>query len=404
MSTEKMFINPDQNAMDSKKSTLRKQEYLLSNLKYNLIGELRKHGAIKISVDGFEKKDDTYKVKAKFILDTYKQGEFTFKANNFGNYLIKGFDLSIDNATPVVAELVVPVQIEPEHMVFDLSLIQAKQVGKNEFEVIYPTIGTLGIMSNANLDIETVKKLCAMAGEAYGIKPDFANEFKVTIVSNDDLPIGDSPDKMFEAQKDIKSYVKSNTNDKEKNQFVTLRNNFVKSIELKAQNIVKQSQTSYSKGSPKIISVESVLEYINNKFDGSIIVKAQIGNDLIHYSLPVVKNNICVKGNIETYKLKREDFINDLNKKINEQIKSSYEVDLQIAQANEIQMQKEAKDIQEKILGYKVSDVQKSFKVNKEFLREGVQTGEEVNLNGNIYKVEFEEGGCVANLVLVPAK
>jgi hypothetical protein len=398
MTIEKTFSNPDQAALDAIKSTDRKNQVLLSNIKYSLIGELRKIGAAKISVDSFEKIDDTYKIKAKFLLKGMKQGEFLFKSvGNMCNYAIRGFDLSIDNATPVEAEYVAPIEMPSERMTFDLSLIQSKDVGDDKCEVIYPTVGVMAVISKVNLDLDTVKKLCTMASEFYGIKSEFVNELKITAVSEEQVFDVNSADKVFEAQREIKSFTKSNTERNENNQFVTLRENFLKSIEAKAANIVKQSKTSYKTGTPKILSVESTMEYIDNKFDGTLIVKAQIGKDIITYGIPVVKNNIFVKGNIDTYKIKREDFVNELDIKLNESIKANLNQEMELMK---IEAEKDEKDVADKILGFKVSDVQKVIKVDKNWLPEGFEVGQILNLSGCQYKIEAGSNDTLFNLVL----
>jgi hypothetical protein len=400
---EKFFVNPDQAALDAEKSTKRREEVLLSNIKYQLIGKLRNEGAAKISVEAIEKKDNDFKVKAKFLLKGYKEGEFNFKPNNFGNYIIKGFDISIDNATPIKSNVELPTEVTEQKMMFDMSLIQAQDIGENRYQISYPTVGEIGILSKENSnDIETVKKLCAMASDFYGMKSEFVNDFKLNMTDGaNNITASDktSLDPMVEVQKELKSYAIHNTDEKEKNQLTTLRENFIQSITAKAKNIVKQSTTTYGKGSPKILSAETVLEYIDNKFDGTVIVKAQFGKDIISYGLPIVKNNIVLKGNInETYKIKREDFIDDLNKKINSDISDSLKLDMELLQVdmnNDIN-----KTAENMITSARTSEIQKSFVVDKHFVPEGTEVGTILNLSAGKYEVS-KENDSLFRLTLV---
>src|SRR5271157_2835823 len=208
MSTEKFFINQAQAELDAQKGQIRRDEVLLSNVKYQLIGKLREIGATKISIDSFDKKPSEITVKAKFLLNSgFKEGSFTFKINQMGNFIIKGFDLSLDNSTPVQKVYETPETIEAQEMKFDLSLIQSRQVDVDQFELVYPTVGVIGVLAKANIDIDTVKKLCVLASEAFSIKPEFVGEFKVTDVKDDMIPDINSEDKMFQLQKDIKSFI-----------------------------------------------------------------------------------------------------------------------------------------------------------------------------------------------------
>jgi hypothetical protein len=401
---EKFFVNPDQAALDAEKSTKRREEVLLSNIKYQLIGKLRNEGAAKISVEAIERKDDDFKVKAKFLLKGYKEGEFNFKPNNFGNYIIKGFDISVDNATIIKSNIELPTEVAEQKMMFDMSLIQAQDIGDNRFQISYPTVGEIGILSKENSnDSETIKKLCTMASDFYGMRSEFVNDFKLNMTDGSaNITASEnktSPDQMVEVQKELKSYAMHNTDEKEKNQLTTLRENFIQSITVKAKSMVKQLTTTYGKGSPKILSAETVLEYIDNKFDGTVIVKAQFGKDIITYGLPIVKNNIVLKGNInETYKIKREDFIDDLNKKINSDISDSLKTEIEIIQASiATDVNNTAENM---ITSARVSDIQKSFVVDKHFVPEGTEVGTILNLSAGKYEVS-KENDSLFRLTLV---
>jgi hypothetical protein len=400
---EKFFVNQDQMALDAQKTTKRREEVLLSNIKYQLIGKLRNEGATKISIEAIEKKDVDFNVKAKFLLKGFKEGEFNFKINQMGNYIIKGFDLSIDNATLIKSNEELPIEMPEQKMMFDMSLIQAQDIGENKYQISYPTVGEIGILSKDNSnDVESVKKLCSMASDFYGMKSEFVNDFKLNMTDGaNNITASDktSLDPMVEVQKELKSFSKHNTDEKEKNQLTTLRENFIQSITMKAKNMVKQLTTTYGKGSPKILSADTVLEYIDNKFDGTVIVRAQFGKDIISYGLPVVKNNIVLKGNInETYKIKREDFIDDLNKKINSDISESLKLDMELLQAD---MNNDVNKTSENLItSARVSDIQKSYVVDKHFVPEGTEIGSILNLSAGKYEVS-KENDSLFRLTLV---
>lgn len=400
-SVEKFFTNPDQMALDTQKSTTRKEEVLLNNIKYQLIGELRKNGANKITVESIDKKEGEFKVKAKYSLKGSKQSEFTFRPNHMGNYLLKGFDISLDNATPIEVEYHIPEDPMQEKMVFDLSIIQSKKTQDDKCEIIYPPVGVLGTVSPDNMDIVAVKRMCTMASEFFGIKAEFVNDLKINEVKEDELVDAKSQDAMYEAQKEIRNYVKSNMEGKENDKFITLRDNFIRSIELKAGTMVKQLKASHTNGTPKIVSIENVFEYVDGKFDGTLMVKAKIGNEVITYGLPVVKNNIVLKSSIEDYKLKREDFIDSLEKKLNAEIKASVDADMENERKMIEQSQNELQDkMTKEILAYRTSDMQKIIKVDKSWLPEGIEAGQILNLGGNQYKAEPDANGTLYNLVL----
>jgi hypothetical protein len=242
-----------------------------------------------------------------------------------------------------------------------------------------------------------------MASDFYGMRSEFVNDFKLNMTDGvNSITASEnktSSDQMVEVQKELKSYAMHNTDEKEKNQLTTLRENFIQSITVKAKSMVKQLTTTYGKGSPKILSAETVLEYIDNKFDGTVIVKAQFGKDIITYGLPIVKNNIVLKGNInETYKIKREDFIDDLNKKINSDISDSLKTEIEIIQASiATDVNNTAENM---ITSARVSDIQKSFVVDKHFVPEGTEVGTILNLSAGKYEVS-KENDSLFRLTLV---
>lgn len=400
MSTEKFFINQNQAELDADKSRARQKDLMLNNLKYQLIGKLRSEGAIKISIDAIEIKNKEIEIKAKYILGGYKEGVFRSVLNHMGNNVIKNFELSLENATPVQNVVASSEPLEEQKMIFDLALIQAKEAGRDQYELIYPTVGVIGILAKSNIDSDTIKKLCSLSANHFGIKPEFTNELKVAYVVDDTLPEISSEDKMFELQKDIKAFTSHNTEEKERAQTITLRENFIQSIELKAQDAIKKLGFSYSKGSPKILSTDSVLEFVDNKFDGHVVVKAKVGDEIISYALPVVKNHLVIKAKLEVYKTNTEQFKDELAKRVNEDIRATLKQDIEVIQAN---FSKEQEDLLAPgiITAAKVSDLQKVIKTTKEWLPVGIEAGYELNLHGNMYKVEFEENGVNVNLVLV---
>jgi hypothetical protein len=291
-----------------------------------------------------------------------------------------------------------PAITTEDNITFDISAIQAKEIDYNKFSVVYPTVGEIGIVSKDGMTEENIKKLCALSAEWYGLKPVFAGEFKVNYKTDEDFEQIKSSDKMFEAQKEMKNFVKENNAEKEKDKFLSLRENLINSIELKAQNIIKSHTSSFKTGITKIVATDSMLEYVNNKFDGKIFVKAIVGKDIISYGLPVIKNNITIKGGLELYKEKREAYVDEVSKKIEQEISASIEKDCEFAK---IDFENEQKERIEKILAFKVSDMQKRILMDKNFLPAGVENGQILNLKGTNYKVEFEENGIMCNLILV---
>jgi hypothetical protein len=401
MNLEQSVINPEQAKLDEVKDETRKQELLTSNIKYQLIGELRKAGAIKINIDAFERKNDEIKVKAKYELKGYKQSEFLFKENHMHNFVIKGFDLSLDNAQLVqVAEYkTTPITTE-DNITFDLSIIQAKEIDYNKYQISYPTVGEIGTLNKESLTEDIVKRLCGMSAANYGLKPVFSGDFKVSYNVDPEFASVKSPDGMHEAQKQLRSFLKENNDLKEKDKFSSLRENLITTLETQAKNIVKSNTTSYRTGSTKILATDSMLEYIDNKFDGKIFVKALIGKDVISYGIPVVKNNLIVKGGLEVYKEKREDYVNEVQDKINLELAESMNKEMAMAKADyEVTASEEAMKLN-KVLAYKASDMQKKILVDKNWLPTGTVNGMILNLKGINYKVEFEENNIMCNLVL----
>ena len=400
MGVEQTIINPDPAVLDQNKTKIRQEEMLFGNLKLRLIGELRKSGAIKVSVEGFEKKENEITAKAKFDLRGYKESTFTFRPNHMGNFIIKGLELSLDNATPVKSDIKIENFVE-EKFILDLALVQAKQVDSDQFEIIYPTIGVTGILSKENIDAASIKTLLSQATEFYCLKPEFVNELNVNFTKSEDLPNIESKDTWFEMQKGLQAFAKSNNEEKERNRSASLRENLIRSIEMKAQETVRKMGMSYSKGTPKILSSEVSLQVVDNKFDGSVFVKAKISDDVVTYNIPVVKNNVIVKGDLDTYKLANvEQYNNTLEKKLNEDIKNSLKQDIELIKAQD---EAEQKILGEKLTATKVSDMQKVILTDKNWLPEGIEDGQILNLKGNIYKVEFEGNGIMCRLVLQQA-
>jgi hypothetical protein len=400
---EKYFIDPDKAHIEAKKSEVRQAELLLSNLKYKLIGELRTLGAIKVDVFAFDKSENEVRVKAKFHLKGNKQGEFVFKKNHLGNFVLKNLEASIDNAELVQMQAMTPLSEEMLEckMTFDLGLIQAKEQELGIYEIFYPTTGHLGTLKSSNADVQTIKRLCALAAEHFGLKPEFVNGLKITKVNDAQIPLeNQSGDKVFTAQQEIKSYVSNNNAEKEKNRFLTLRSNFVKSIENQAQDIVKKSTTSYKTGVTKIVSADTVLEYVDNKFDGSVLVKAKIGDLVKTFALPVVMNALHVVKAIDEYKINQTQYKDELNKKIDADIKKGMAEDMSVIEA-EMLADKELMGAMP-VKGARVSEIQKSFKMNKDFLPKELGIGDIfTGESGCEYIIQGNEGDVVYTLVLV---
>ena len=397
------FINPDQAKADALKSGVRQADLLLSNLKNKLVGELRTKGAMKVDVFAFDKSENEIKAKAKFNLNGEKEGEFSFKKNHLGNFMLKNLEASLDNAELVKMKEMTPLSDDMLEckMTFDLNLIQAKEQEIGVYEIFYPTTGHLGTVRSSNADMQTIKRLCVLAAENFGLKPEFVNELKITKVDDAQIPLEvQSPDAIFTAQKDIKSFVLNNSAEKEKSRFLTLRSNFVKSIEAQAQEIVKKSTTNYKNGITKIMSSDTVLEYVDSKFDGSVLVKAKVGNQVITYAIPVIKNNVLVAKMIDEYKVSQTLYDNELNKKIDADIQASISVDMSVIEAEILADKQLMGTIPVK--GARVSEIQKSFKMNKEFLPAELGIGDVfTGESGTKYFIQGNEGDVVYTLVLV---
>jgi len=396
---EKFFIDPDKARLEAKKSQIRKEELLLSNIKYQLAGKLRQEGAIKVSVDNFDRQENQVTATARFELKGYKEGKFNFKKNHMGNFILKNFENSIDESELVKAEKlnyeIDPVEIK---MTFDLSKVFAKEGLKESVDLIYPTVGLIGTMKKDNIDELSVKKLCQLAAEAYGLTPVFVNDFKVNYVENEELPEMIIKDEMAMMQQGLKSYTRENNALKEKEQTKTLRDNLVNSIESKAKDYVKRATTSYKTGTTKILSAETFLEFINNRFDGHTLVKAKIGDRINTYALPVVKNQLVVKNHIDSYKTEESEYKNELEEKLNKSLNDGLSQDLEIIKAEFLTDKQTAMGI----TAARVSEVQKSFKVNKEFIPEGLEPGNIMTFDSGLqYKIVGEIDAQVFTLVLV---
>lgn len=396
---EKFFINPDKAVVEGQKSQIRQEELLLSNIKYQLAGKLRQEGAIKVAIENFDRKENEIKVNAKFELKGYKEGVFNFKKNHIGNFILKNFENSIDDAKIVGADeldySIDPVEIK---MTFDMSKVFAKEGLKNSVDLIYPTVGIIGSMKKDNIDELSVKKLCSMAAEAYGLKPEFVNVLELTYVDNEELPEMEIKDEIAMLQQGLKSYTRENNTLKERDQSKSLRDNLVKSIESKAKDFVKRTTTSYKTGTTKILSAETFLEYINNRFDGHTLVKAKVGKRIHTYALPVVKNQLLIKNSIDAYKTEEAEYKNELERKISASLQEGLKQDLDVIRAEYTTDKQNAISIS----AARVSDVQKSFKVNKEFIPEGLEPGNIMTFDSGFkYEITGEPDAQVFTLVLV---
>lgn len=411
MSTEKMLKNLEQAAIDAKKSQERKEETILSNAKYKVVGSLRTQGATQISVKNVEMKDNEIFVTARYMFKDTQEGTFKLKMNGVGGYSISNMEASLEGASTIKngffieqdAKINANDIADEDHMNFDLSLITAKEIAPNKFEISYPMVGDMGVVSKDNVTLDTVKKLCAMSADSFERLAKFSGDFKVNYT--DSVMVTASSDKTVNAYMGYKSFVKSNMEGKENDIKNTLRSNFIKSIELKAQNIIRQKGTNYKTGAPKIVETNSVLKLVNEKFEGSILVKAKIGDKIVTYDLPVVKGGLIVQGSLDTYKKEESVFKDELRQKIEDEIKASIKLETEILCKKEYDEMEQLTKSMDKIFGGRVSDIQKTFLVEKKWLEEKgieIKEGTILNLKGNKYSVEMESNGIMCNLVLVP--
>ena len=401
---EKYLVDPKKAEIEAQKSQARQDDLLLSNLKYKLLGELRTLGAIKVDIFAFHKGENEIKANAKFNLNGYKQTEFVFKKNHLGNFVLKNLEASLDNAELIQMKDMpefTPSQLEC-NMTFDLSQIQAKNKG-NVYDIFYPTTGYLGTITSAETNVESIKKLCVLAADNFGLKPDFVNELKINNINEDiDLVEAKSDDLILESMKEMKSFVAGNNAEKERDKFSTLRSNLIKSLELKAQDIVKKSTGGYKNGITKIVSTNTICEYVDNKFVGQVIVDARVGGHIKTYALPVAKNVIVANKPIDTYLVKQELYKEELDKKIVEDIKAGLDNDMLVLEADMLEEATLGHMINNTIKAARASEIQKSFKMDKHSLPGELGIGDIfVGESGLKYEIRGNEGDAVYTLVLV---
>ncbi len=372
---------------------------------------LRSNGATKVQILSTDKKDTGYVVTADYHLNGFKRGEFNFVPNHMGNYVIKNVENSIEAASTVEDGFVIAnrkqieasVQEDFSKITFDMSLIEAEEISAGVYDISYPTVGIIGKqMRKENITEKAIEQLCVMAAENFKMIPSFAGEYKLN-VKGSELPT-DSQDKTYNAGVNYKYFVKSNI-DKENDMFTTVRENTLRSIELKAQDFIKRGGTSYKSGIPQIMSTDSTVKFNEEgKIDGTVMVKAKINNEVITYALPICKGTLVTQGGIDTYKKEVSAFVDETMKKVQEEIKANVKETIEKECVRAMQEYNMVADGITKVMSANMTDIQKSFLFEKKWFEEKgitITDGMTIDIKGAKYTVKLEPNGIMCNLVQV---
>ena len=359
------------------------------NLENMVIFALRRRMASQINILSTDFEQEEGKVVATYLIgNNRKQGEFFFQKDRLKNWRHKNLDTSLTIAELVPEEPIEGGHIIPEGIViFDLSLIKAIQQG-NAYRIEDPFLGKIGELYKDEITEENIKNFYMLAGQDIGMDVQFEGIFAVEFHDEDYLVDGPTykeetkDNESLQAKNHLTIVAKEQYEDK----FSGVRENFEKTIKIRAQNIVKQKAGSYKTGSPNIIDCQSFIEINENVYAGNILVKAVIGDNIITFALPVEDGKLKVGRDIWTYKIEEEEFKSIVKAEMDKRLEDKLNSDLNTIVEDEQFQRSEAI----KALSAGQREVQKTMKFSKTNLQD-VEEGQILDLNGTKYKVQNGE-------------